>query len=188
MRHPFRRSNLRLRLLPLALAAVGLVGLARPTPRLWLAGAALVAGGATLRLWAAGHLVKTDRLTRSGPYGHLRHPLYVGSLLIGVGFGIAAGSSQAWILAGLSACAFLAYVLPYKERIEGARLERRFGAGYLSYRAAVPAVLPMPRAPRRFASAQRWSLGRARENDEFGVLLGVTLGLAVLALRGRWLL
>ncbi len=186
VRHPFRARNLRLRLVPVYAAALGLVALARPTPRAWLAGAAIVAGGLGLRLWAAGHLVKTTLLVRSGPYGYVRHPFYAGSFLIGLGLAVAAGSPGAWILAGVAGLVFVAYVLPYKERIESARLERRHGAAYRSYRASVPAWLPALRPPLRTAEASRWTLERVIDNDELGVLLGASLGLAALALRTSW--
>ena len=43
-----------------------------------------------IRAWAAGHIVKNDRLATTGPYAHTRNPLYFGSFLIAAGFAIAA--------------------------------------------------------------------------------------------------
>ncbi len=157
----------------LALADPGHAGLALGGP--------LVSTGAALRVWGAGHLVKTDRLTVTGPYAHLRHPLYAGTLLLGTGFGLVAGPFGAGLVAVGFLPFFFAYYLPYKERIEGARLERRFGPAYVAYRAAVPRLWPA-RAPFRPAHAaaiaeRRWSRARFRENGEAGVLLLVS-GLA----------
>ena len=44
--------------------------------------------GECLRLWAAGHLEKSKEVTRSGPYRHTRHPLYLGSSIIGIGIAL----------------------------------------------------------------------------------------------------
>jgi hypothetical protein len=105
----------------------------------------------------------------------MRHPLYAGTLLLAMGFGLAAGPVGAGLVAAGFLPFFFGYYLPYKDRIEGARLERRFGAAYLAYRAAVPSLRPA-RAPfhpsHPVASADRgWSRARFRENGEAGVLL-----------------
>ena len=71
--------------------------LAQPTPRSLAAGA-LVAGA---RRGAAdlggGALEKGREVTASGPYRFTRHPLYLGSTIIGIGFAVA--SASAWIAA-----------------------------------------------------------------------------------------
>src|SRR3954471_454625 len=51
-----------------------------------LLGLGLVFGGLALRSWAAGTLHKRTELTMSGPYGMVRHPLYIGSFMMMVGF------------------------------------------------------------------------------------------------------
>ena len=82
---------------------------------------------------------------------------------------------------------FFLYYLPYKERVESARLELRHGSAYAEYHHAVPALLP---SLVRFAPArdgrparERWSIERLRENDEHGTLLGIGVALVLLALR-----
>jgi hypothetical protein len=119
--------------------------------------------------------VKTKCLSLTGPYAHLRHPLYAGTLLLATGFALAAGPVTSLLVAAGFFPFFFTYYLPYKDRIEGARLERRYGAAYLAYRAAVPSLWPL-RAPFRpsppVAIADRgWSRARFRENGESGVLL-----------------
>src|SRR6188472_1961131 len=64
--------------------------LASPTRASWIAGLLLALPGEALRLWAAGHIEKGREITRSGPYRFTRHPLYVGSAILGAGFAIAA--------------------------------------------------------------------------------------------------
>src|SRR5947209_4872336 len=72
------------------------VWIARPS---WtsLAVGALVAGpGILLRALASGHVKKNEELATSGPYAYTRNPLYLGSLIMAIGFAIAARSL--WVL------------------------------------------------------------------------------------------
>jgi protein-S-isoprenylcysteine O-methyltransferase Ste14 len=71
------------------------IWLAKPTWWSIIAGAAVAALGVALRATASGHVKKNEELTTSGPYAHTRNPLYVGSILIGIGFGIA--SRNVWV-------------------------------------------------------------------------------------------
>lgn len=84
-------------------SAVLALWLAQPTERSLAAGAIVALVGEGLRIWAAGHLEKGREVTASGPYRFSRHPLYLGSTIIGVGFAIAAASVAA-------ACVVVAYL------------------------------------------------------------------------------
>ena len=66
--------------------------LATPTSRSLVIGAAIAIVGESMRLWAAGHLEKSKEVTQSGPYRYTRHPLYLGSSLIGIGLAVAANN------------------------------------------------------------------------------------------------
>ena len=59
--------------------------------------------GLALRGWAAGCLYKDSRLATSGPYAHLRNPLYLGTLLVATGLVVA---SRQPALAAVFAAAF----------------------------------------------------------------------------------
>ena len=188
MRNPLRRRKFGFRLLPVYLAAALVLWFAEPTPLGVACGGALVGAGAALRAWAAGHLVKTDRLTVSGPYAHLRHPLYAGTLLIAVGFGAIAGPVGLPVVAGAFLPAFFLYYLPYKDRIEAARLERRYGRRYTAYRDAVPRLWPSlsawkPPDARAPGGELRFRRERFRDNGEAGTLLLLAALLLLLALR-----
>jgi protein-S-isoprenylcysteine O-methyltransferase Ste14 len=188
MRHPFRRKTLRARLWPVYALGLLLFWLARPTPVGFTCGVLLIAAGEMLRVWGAGHLVKNDVLTLTGPYAHVRNPLYAGTLLIGLGFALAAGGLAGWIVLPVGIALFFAYYFPYKERIESARLERFYGTPYTLYRAAVPALVPAFTAWRPAPGAAgshetSWSAVRFAENDESGTLLAVVVGVIALALR-----
>jgi protein-S-isoprenylcysteine O-methyltransferase Ste14 len=83
--------------------------LARPAWR-WLAvGAVFVVTGLVVRALASGHVRKNEALARSGPYAYTRNPLYFGSLLIGIGFAVAARS---WWIGGVMVVMFFAIYLP----------------------------------------------------------------------------
>ena len=44
------------------------LGLAQPTSATVVAGAVIACAGEALRVWAAGHLIKSREVTSSGPY------------------------------------------------------------------------------------------------------------------------
>ena len=64
--------------------------LARPAWRSLALGSVLIVLGLLLRAWASGNVRKDEALATSGPYAYTRNPLYLGSLLIGIGFAVAA--------------------------------------------------------------------------------------------------
>lgn len=169
--------------------ALGLawLALAEPSPASLAAGGLVAALGAALRVWGAGHLVKTDLLAVTGPYAHLRHPLYAGTLLAVLGLAAAAGWRSFALVVAVFVPFFGLYYLPYKERIESARLESRHGEVYARFHRAVPALWPRLRAwrPAPVAEAPRWSGARFHANHEAGVTLAITVGwLLLLILRG----
>lgn len=183
IRNPLHPDVLRPRGLPVVAVAVWLTLLARPTPLSAALGLPLVAAGAALRLWAAGHLRKTRELVTCGPYAHVRHPLYLGSLLIGAGVLVSAGLDRAALGIPPGLAFFFGYYLPYKERGEAARLERRHGERFRAYRETVRSILPSLRpwsdavGP---ASCGGWRLERVRDNSELGTALAVALLTAVI--------
>lgn len=60
-----------------------------PLPAAILWSLALVVPGLWLRGYAAGYVKKNRELTQTGPYAHVRNPLYLGSMLIAFGFALA---------------------------------------------------------------------------------------------------
>lgn len=81
------------------------------------------------------------RLVVSGPYRHVRNPMYVAVVAAVVGQALLFGSVALLLYAAALAAAFAAFVRGYEEP----RLRRRFGADYDAYRAAVPRWLPRVR-------------------------------------------
>lgn len=111
-------------------AAIAALVLARPNPSSWTAGLLIATTGELVRLWAAGHIEKGREITRSGPYRLVRHPLYLGSTLIGVGFSVAAWSLPVAVLCVV----YLGLTLAAAVRTEEATLDARFAGAYSAYR------------------------------------------------------
>jgi protein-S-isoprenylcysteine O-methyltransferase Ste14 len=112
--------------------------LAAPTGSYLLAGVLVAGAGETLRLWASGYLEKDRSLATGGPYAWTRNPLYLGSLLVGVGFTLATGRL---LLLILLVALFGAIYFPVMKR-EAARLEAAFPGDYSRYASRVPLLIP----------------------------------------------
>jgi len=131
--------------------------------------------GLMLRGWAAGHLAKNRNLATSGPYGHLRNPLYLGTLTVAAGLVIAA---QRWWLAAIFGAVFLFIYLPVIE-LEEQHLRRLFPE-YAAYAERVPALFPTL-TNRGGTERFHWSL--YKKNQEYQALAGFLAGAAYLAWR-----
>lgn len=141
---------------------------ATPTRNSLLFGAAIAVIGECLRLWAAGHLEKGREVTRSGPYRHTRHPLYLGSSIIGVGIAVA---SHHLVVAAM-VVGYMLLTLTAAMRSEEAHLREKFGDAYDAY--AEKRAAPMDRP---------FSWPRAIGNREHHTMIGLATGLALLALK-----
>jgi protein-S-isoprenylcysteine O-methyltransferase Ste14 len=152
------------------LLALAAIWLATPTVESLAIGAFIAWCGEALRVWAAGHLEKSTEVTRSGPYRFTRHPLYLGSSLIGIGLAIAAHH----LVLGALILVYLATTLTAAMRSEEAHLREKFGDAYDAY--AQQRSAPMER---------RFSWARALRNREHHAMLGLAVGLVALALKMR---
>jgi len=151
--------------------AIGVLWLARPTARSLIIGAIVAIIGESLRVWAAGHLEKSKEVTMSGPYRYTRHPLYLGSSLIGIGMTIVANN----LVVAIIVIAYLALTLTAAMRSEEAHLREKFGDAYDAY-----AEKRAPRIERAFS----WQ--RALYNREHHTIFGLAAGLLALWLKGYW--
>jgi len=179
MRNPIRRKNLNARFLPLYVFGIVLLIFQPPRPDGFVVALPLIVLGAGLRAWGAGHLVKNDQLTTTGPYAHLRHPLYLGTILIATGFGLWVGGWWTLAVLGLLWPWFALHYFPRKERSESGRLEATYGERFVRYRREVPALWPRLQAWRdEDVSGQpdRWAFVRYDDNNELGTLLGLSVG------------
>jgi protein-S-isoprenylcysteine O-methyltransferase Ste14 len=128
--------------------------------------------GEALRIWAAGHLEKSREVTRSGPYRWTRHPLYVGSAILGVAVAVAGASLAAAVLIVI----YLAATFSAAIRTEEAFLRATFGQEYDEYCRGDGAAVH-----RRFSFARAW------RNREYRAVLGVAAVFVVLSLKAHFL-
>ncbi len=129
--------------------------------------------GLALRAWAAGHLEKDRELAHSGPYAHLRNPLYLGTLTVAMGLAIA---SRRWELALLFAAVFGLVYLPAVE-LEEQHLRTLF-PGFGEYARRVPRLVPRLEGGKGAGKPFKWPLYRF--NREYEALVGWIAGVAVL--------
>jgi protein-S-isoprenylcysteine O-methyltransferase Ste14 len=142
--------------------------LATPTRSSLLLGAVVALCGEGIRTWAAGHLEKSREVTRSGPYRFVRHPLYLGSSLIGIGFAIAANRP---IVAAI-VVAYLIFTLTSAMLSEESHLREKFGDAYDAY--VEKRSEPMSR---------RFSWARALRNREHQAMAGLSAAFLLLWLK-----
>jgi protein-S-isoprenylcysteine O-methyltransferase Ste14 len=146
---------------------------ADPWGPLLVTGAALVAVGVGIRLWASGHLFKSERLATSGPFSHLRNPLYLGSLVMLLGY---CAMSARWWAYPVFLALFALFYYP-TIRWEEAFLRGKFGKQYEDYVRQVPRLVP--RLTAAYPEGERFSWLQARRNGE---LTSAALAAAMIAL------
>jgi protein-S-isoprenylcysteine O-methyltransferase Ste14 len=139
--------------------------LAKPTVQSILIGAALVIPGVVIRALASGQLQKNEQLATGGLYAHTRNPLYLGSLILAIGFALA--SRSWWIVAGI-VLLFLAIYLPVI-RAEEIYLREKFPQ-FEDYARQVPRLLPRVRSSNENSGAFSWEL--YWKHREFNAALG----------------
>jgi len=158
--------------------AAAVLYLAKPTGLTLLVGFPFALAGALLRGLAAGTIRKDATLATGGPYAWTRNPLYAGSFMLQLGFGIMSGS---WAAAALTIVpSFIIY--PNVIRNEEAHLSRLFSGEFREYCARVPRFIP------RFRSAPgAFSLKQYLANREYNTALGFAAVLAVFVVKWRLL-
>jgi protein-S-isoprenylcysteine O-methyltransferase Ste14 len=140
--------------------------------------------GLGLRGWATGHIRKNAALATSGPYAHTRNPLYLGSLLIALGFTIA---TPPWWLGLLVVALFLGIYLPVM-RVEAKTLEELFKEDYKRYANLVPLFFPRWVPFRDEATRDvKFDAGLYMRYREYQAAIGVVIAWALLILKAVFL-
>jgi protein-S-isoprenylcysteine O-methyltransferase Ste14 len=138
----------------LALPAVALAALGKPSAFSIAAGLPLAFAGEFVRMWAVGYSGVTTRgdkvtapaLVTAGPYAHVRNPLYAGNFLTAAGFAVAftgknSPAVRALLIGGSLAAMLGVYgvIVPHEEGY----LRRTFGEAFDDYAERVPPVVPL---------------------------------------------
>ena len=159
--------------------------LARPTIASMLGSLLLVLPGLWLRGYAAGYVRKNSELTMTGPYAYTRNPLYLGSMMIAVGFAAASGR---WVIVVLLVALFLAIYVP--TILSEEQFLREQFPGFDAYCARVPRLLPRLTPARtgesKASAAGAFSRGLYLHHREYNASMGAAAIYAALALR-LWL-
>ena len=156
--------------------------------RLKAAGLGLLLLGLGLRVWAAGFAgrhtrtskIEGSKLATSGPYAHVRNPIYLGSVILGYGIVLLIGDRRLLVPCTLTFLTLYFGLIPAEEEF----LSRKFEEEYQAYRLRVPRFLP--RISRTAVTAVKtrfdWraGLGEWRLGLILAIILGVFRTIAVL--------
>lgn len=168
------------------LFALAYVLLVRPTSLFFLVvGIGIAFLGLLLRFWAAGYLRKSEELCTSGPYAYVRHPLYLGSFLLGSGFCLAGSSFKYWLWSSIIWLIFLlSFSIIYFFQIfaEEKKLEEIFRENYRQYSQRVPLFFPcLTKFNGKKVSFFDFNL--FRKNKEYFALIGFLLVVLFISVR-----
>ncbi len=152
---------------------------ARPTWLSLIVGVAVAALGLGIRAVASGHVDKNAELAMTGPYAYVRNPLYLGSIVMAVGFAIAA---RDFAVAVLIVVLFALIYVPVI-RSEETFLRGRFPE-YAAYADGVPRLLP--RTLRIGGMTQGFSRALYLKHREYNAIFGAAAILAALVGKMLW--
>ena len=164
-----------------------LIYFAQPTFTSTLVGAVPLILGECLRLWAVGYaggatrsriLGAASNFVTTGPYAHVRNPLYLGNLLLSLGVCVIANAY--WMIIVLLVGYFAQY-LPIIAS-EETYLRQSYGITYQIYYAAVPRFIPQLRGYAN-PSPHSFSLFRALKAEKrtltaIACVIGLIVGVA----------
>ncbi|MCK9614747.1 MAG: isoprenylcysteine carboxylmethyltransferase family protein [Candidatus Omnitrophica bacterium] len=154
-----------------------------PTTESFNSGIWFVIAGLIMRLWANGYAIKTHKLTTSGPYSIVRNPLYLGTMLIAIGFMILLDTSYVGLVFIIIMAAVYYRTIRYEERA----LTEKHGKIYLDYKDKVPMILP---TFFRYKKGEKWpfSFKRIIENKEYKLFIWVINITIIFRLKGYFLI
>lgn len=155
------------------------IWLAHPTWRSIILGSGIAVIGLAIRALASGHVRKNEQLTTSGPYAYTRNPLYLGSLIIALGFTIA---SRSWIIAATAAAMLVIIYIPVICS-EEEFLRSQFPE-FDDYCRNVPRLFPRLKLGQ--GSAGSFSAHLYWKHREYNAALGAVAIVAVLIIKAVW--
>ena len=189
-RHDIRQKVFALRSYTPIPFLVAMVVFARPTLLSLIVGGGVVVLGEALRLWGVSIVGAETRTTgsvggtylvTSGPFAHVRNPLYLGNMLMYAGIGIMSMALFPWLL--LAALVWFAIQYSLIVTREEEYLAERFGEAYGHYRAAVRRFLPRITPYRSSAPSPKtlnWAEGLGSETRTLQAIALVVAALIIL--------
>jgi protein-S-isoprenylcysteine O-methyltransferase Ste14 len=158
-------------------------------------GAATIAAGEAIRIWSVRHIGTISRtrsgrlgpLVSTGPFALVRNPLYIGNVMLWLGFALLARTL--WLAPIFTAILAFQYhsIVRWEERL----LEERLGPVYRAYVSAVPRWIPTLRSPHAAAppfttepvpTPPLFSWGETFHSER-GTLIAIAVGVALLWLK-----
>lgn len=161
----------------MAIAVVALAAFMHEPQAFWY-GAPVAVLGELIQMWAGSQLHKDQHLTISGPYSHVRNPMYIGRFILGLGFFII--TNNPFLIAGYVVL-FAAYAHMRVAR-EESRLIVIFEPDYQRYCSEIRRWLPRLK-PYSRSESKNASWAQVCANHENINLLGVLVVLAAVYLR-----
>jgi hypothetical protein len=152
---------------------------ARPTWVSFIVGGAIAGLGLGIRAVASGHVDKNEELATTGPYAYVRNPLYLGSIVVAIGFAVAARD----VVIALLIVVMFALIYVPTIRSEERYLRTRFPS-YSAYADAVPRLIP--RTLRFAGMTQGFSRALYGKHREYNALFGAAAMLVALAVKMLW--
>lgn len=143
-------------------------------------GIPFIIAGELIRLWANGYAIKSEKLTTSGPYAFVRHPLYLGTTLLAVGFIVLLKIYYV----GPALLVVMAFVYYETIKKEEGMLEGKFKE-YADYRKKVPTMIPTL-FPYRGGEKWGFSFERLIRSQEYKPLLWIAVLVIVFYLKGKF--
>jgi protein-S-isoprenylcysteine O-methyltransferase Ste14 len=172
--------------IPIVITLVALPMSVRHPLALW-GGVAFVALGQGVRLWAVHHIgvisrTRSERLgplVSTGPFSHVRNPLYLGNIALWLGFTFSAG------LPWLAPIVLIVLAVEYHAivRWEEGLLTSRLGDSYRAYLTRVPRWIPTLRGNIRPVVITEGYSWRDTFFSERSTLAAVVIGYLVLWLK-----
>jgi len=127
------------------------------------------------RLWCSVFICgyKNRRVIQDGPYSVVRNPLYVFSLIGGIGIGLITHS----LLITAVIVLFFVWIYPLTVADEEARLERLLGEEYVAYKSRTPRFLPVFA---KFSNVEQYTINMKQLQNAFLDALWFFLGYGIL--------
>ena len=116
--------------------------------------------------------VGAPEVIMSGPYAHVRNPLYVGNMFTYIGIGVMANALFPWLL--LVATVWFSFQYYQIVILEEEFLEKEFGIVYLEFKKNVPRFIPNVlayKSPTQVNQKPKWNEALKSEQRTFQALI-----------------